>query len=258
MRVTLVVLAGILFPFLMTTLGSAVVFFFQRKMTEWMERVFLSFAAGIMIAASFWSLLSPAIEQAKEGALPSWMPVGIGFFLGGMFLLYFDCVLTRLPAVSMKKGHRSKRQSTVLITAVVLHNVPEGMAVGLSFAGAGRHQIAMSAAFALAFGIGIQNIPEGAAVSLPLRKDGSSVWKSFLLGALSGLVEPIFGIFTLFMVSNVEKVMPWLLSYAAGAMIYVATVELIPEAHSDADHLVEALGIVGGFLLMMILDVALG
>ncbi|MEE1312330.1 MAG: ZIP family metal transporter [Lachnospiraceae bacterium] len=249
--------AGTCFTFLMTILGAAVVFFFRKTMTESMEKGLLGFAAGIMIAASFWSLLEPAIEQAKEFCIPSWILAAAGFLSGGILLIAFDHLLPHVYQSDELENGGPKKNSAMLILAVVLHNIPEGMAVGVSFASAANEQIPFSAAFALAIGIGIQNIPEGAAIALPLWKRGMSRKKAFFYGGLSGVVEPVFGILTLLAVSGASKIMPWLLSFAAGAMIYVAIEELIPEAHIGTGNKAGVCGVFGGFLLMMILDVAL-
>lgn len=251
------------FTFLMTTLGAAVVFFFRKDMKENVQRVFLGFAAGVMIAASVWSLLMPAIEQAEAKGSVGWIPAAGGFILGGLFLLGMDTFLPHLhPGTTEPEGATTSwRRTTMLVLAVTLHNIPEGMAVGLSFALAaqqGGNKALYAAAFALAIGIGIQNFPEGAAISLPLRQEGFSRMKAFVCGSLSGIVEPIFGIAVTLIASQIEPLMPWLLSFAAGAMIYVVVEELIPEAHLGEHSNVGTLGVMVGFLVMMILDVALG
>ena len=224
------------FTFLMTTLGAAVVFFFVEEPRPQFQRTMLGFAAGVMTAASVWSLLLPAIEQAADFGVPGWLPAAAGLLLGVGFLSALDAVLPHLRRA--KDMDLPRRQSTLLMAAITLHNVPEGMA----------------GAAALALGIGIQNLPEGAAISLPLRQEGSSRGRAFLLGTLSGSVEPIFGILVVLVAAGVRPLMPWLLSFAAGAMLYVVVEELVPQAHSKAG----TCGFVGGFLIMMILDVALG
>lgn len=251
------------FTFLMTTLGAAVVFFFKKDMKEGIQRVFLGFAAGVMIAAAVWSLLIPAISQAEESGAVGWIPAAGGFILGGAFLLLMDTFLPHLhPGTEEPEGVESSwRRTTMLVFAVTLHNIPEGMAVGLSFALAAQNSgnaVLNTAALALAIGIGIQNFPEGAAISLPLRQEGFSRGKSFLFGSLSGIVEPIFGIAVTLAAAQIEPLMPWLLSFAAGAMVYVVVEELIPEAHLGEHSNVGTLGVMAGFLVMMILDVALG
>lgn len=251
------------FTFLMTTLGAAMVFLFRKPLSGAVQRVFLGFAAGVMIAASVWSLLIPAIEEAEASGLPGWLPAAGGFLLGVSFLLLLDVLLPHLhPGAAEPEGPESPwKRSTLMILAVTLHNIPEGMAVGLSFALAAQHGGdvgALSAAAALALGMGIQNFPEGAAVSLPLRQEGMPAWKAFVYGSLSGIVELIFGVLVVLVAGNVAPLMPWILSFAAGAMIYVVVEELIPEAHLGEHSNTGTLGVMAGFLLMMVLDVALG
>lgn len=241
------------FTFLMTTLGAAMVFFFSGEPRPRFQRAMLGFAAGVMTAASVWSLLLPAIEQADtEGRFPGWLPAAAGMLLGVAFLAALDAMLPHLRQ-SRKPRSDSWRQNTLLMTAITLHNVPEGMAVGLAFALAARGENFAGAA-ALAMGIGIQNFPEGAAIALPLRQEGQSRFRSFLGGTMSGIVEPLFGILVVLAASWAQPLMPWLLSFAAGAMLYVVVEELIPQAHSRAG----TCGFVTGFLIMMVLDVALG
>ena len=237
------------FTFLMTTLGAATVFFFAGAPHPRSQRAMLGFAAGVMTAASVWSLLLPAIEQAQaDGIFPGWLPAAAGMLLGVVFLAALDSLLPHLRRVS-----EERRQSALLMTAITLHNVPEGMAVGLAFALAATGENLAGAA-ALALGIGIQNFPEGAAIALPLRQEGRSRGRAFLGGMLSGAVEPVFGILVVLAASWARPLMPWLLSFAAGAMLYVVVEELVPQAHSRAG----TCGFVGGFLIMMVLDVALG
>ena len=250
------------FTFLMTALGAATIFLIRKEMKQGMQSAFLGFAAGVMIAASVWSLLIPSMEQAKELGMPEWLPAGGGFVLGGLFLLALDKALPHLhPGRDEPEGPKSSlKRTTMLVFAVTLHNIPEGMAVGLSFAlstSAGA-STTLAAAIALAIGIGLQNFPEGAAISLPLYKEGCSRAKAFLYGALSGIVEPIAGIATVAIVGGATIAMPWLLSFAAGAMIYVVVEELIPEANLDAHSHAGTYGVMIGFLIMMIMDVALG
>lgn len=250
------------FTFLMTTLGAAVVFFFRGEIKASYQRIFLGFAAGVMIAASVWSLLIPAIDMAEEQGVTGWIPAAGGFILGAAFLLVLDHLLPHLhPGSKEPEGPRSSlKRTTMLVFAVTLHNIPEGMAVGLSFAlsastGSG---VGLAAAVALAIGIGLQNFPEGAAISLPLKQEGLSNWRSFIYGSLSGIVEPIFGVLTVFVVGGISPVMPWLLAFAAGAMIYVVVEELIPEAQLGEHSHSGTIGVMTGFIIMMILDVALG
>lgn len=254
--------SGTAFTFGMTTLGAALVFFFRRQIHAGVQRVFLGFAAGVMIAASVWSLLIPAIAQAEASGWPGWVPAAGGFALGVAFLMLLDSLLPHLhvgggPPEGLSA---SWKRTTLLVLAVTLHNIPEGMAVGLSFALAAQHGMdgALPAAMALALGIGIQNFPEGAAISLPLRQEGLSVGRSFAYSSLSGVVEPIFGILVVLISGFIQPLMPWLLSFAAGAMLYVVVEELIPEAHLGEHSNVGTLGVIAGFLVMMILDVALG
>ncbi len=251
------------FTFLMTALGASMVFFFRKAISASIQRIFLGFAAGVMIAASVWSLLIPAIEEAEARGQAGWIPAAGGFILGIAFLLLLDIVLPHIhPGASKPEGvHSSFKRTTLLILAVTLHNIPEGMAVGLSFALAGQHgsdPAALSGACALALGMGIQNFPEGAAVALPLRKEGLSSLKSFLYGSLSGLVELIFGVLVVLIAGSVQPLMPWMLAFAAGAMMYVVVEELIPEAHLGEHSNIGTLGVMCGFIIMMILDVALG
>ena len=232
------------FTFLMTTLGAALVFFFSGAPEPRCQKGMLGFAAGVMTAASVWSLLLPAMERAEALALPAWLPAAGGMLLGAVFLAALDEALTHLRGME-------QRRETLLMTAITLHNIPEGMAVGLAFAlaadGAG-----LAGAAALALGIGIQNFPEGAAVSLPLVGRGRG--RAFGAGVLSGAVEPVFGVAVVALAAAAQPLMPWLLSAAAGAMLYVTVEELVPQAHSRAG----TCAFVGGFLIMMVLDVALG
>ena len=229
------------FLFAMTTLGAAMVFFFVREPEVRFQKAMLGFAAGIMTAASVWSLLLPAIEQGEGLGLPGWLPACAGMLAGCVFLASLDAVL---PLLRMERT-----QTTLLITAITLHNIPEGMAVGLACAVAGSGSAAGAAA--LAFGIGVQNFPEGAAVSLPMRSAGRG--RAFLHGTLSGAVEPVFGLLAA-CAAGTAALMPWLLSFAAGAMLYVVADELVPQAQSRAG----TCGYLAGFLLMMTLDTALG
>lgn len=252
------------FTWLMTTAGSAMVFFF-RSDRKLMHHIFLGFAAGVMIAASVWSLLNPAIEQADELGQIGWIPAAGGFLLGVAFLLALDTFLPHLhPEEDQPEGiQTSWKRTTLLVSAVTLHNIPEGMSVGLLFAMAAQASGAaadtyLGMAFALALGMGLQNFPEGAAVSLPLAREGMSRTKAFAMGSLSGIVEPIFGIAVVLVSGWITPFMPWMLAFAAGAMIYVVVEELIPEAHLGEHSNVGTLGVIAGFVLMMVLDVALG
>lgn len=241
------------FTFLMTTLGAATVFFFAGEPKPRFQKAMLGFAAGVMTAASVWSLLLPAIDQAaEEGKVPGWLPAAAGMLLGVVFLAALDAWLPHLRR-KRDRADDAWRQNTLLMTAITLHNVPEGMAVGLAFALAAVGENFVGAA-ALALGIGIQNFPEGAAIALPLRQEGQSRRRAFAGGMLSGVVEPVFGVLVVLMAGWAAPLMPWLLSFAAGAMLYVVVEELVPQAHSRAG----TCGFVGGFLIMMVLDVALG
>lgn len=255
--------AGTGFTFLMTSLGAAMVFLFKKQATAKAQRIFLGFAAGVMIAASVWSLLIPAIEEAEAAGMIGWIPAAGGFIVGVAFLMGLDGLLPHLhPGSKQPEGVKSHmKRTSLLVFAVTLHNIPEGMAVGLSFALAAQHgndPALYAAAMALAIGIGIQNFPEGAAIALPLRQEGMSRMKAFLCGAASGVVEPIFGILTVLIAGTIAPLMPWLLSFAAGAMVYVVVEELIPEAHLGEHSNLGTLGVMAGFIVMMILDVALG
>ena len=238
------------------------VFFMKNKMNSKIEKLLLGFASGVMISASVWSLLIPALEMAKTQGKIEWLPATAGFILGIVFLLVLDSLIPHLHLNSDKpEGIKAKlKKTTMMVFAVTLHNIPEGMAVGVTFAGAliGNSGITMAGAFALALGIAIQNFPEGAIISMPLKSEGMSKPKAFLCGALSGIVEPIGAIITIFLTSSVEAVLPYLLSFAAGAMIYVVVEELIPEAQEGEHSNIGTIGVAIGFVIMMILDVALG
>jgi ZIP family zinc transporter len=257
------VVAGTGFVFLMTCLGSAMVFLFRNKNGRMPQTLFLGFAAGIMVAAAVFGLLVPAIEEAEARGDIGWIAAAGGFVIGVLFLFFLDRLIPHLhPETNTMEGPLSSlRRTTLLVSAVTLHNIPEGMAVGLSFALAAQHSEDPSmyvSAIALALGIGIQNFPEGAAVALPLRQEGMSSAKAFLVGCLSGAVEPLFGIVTALIAAFIAPYMPWLLSFAAGAMFYVVVEELIPESHLGEHSNAGTMAVMAGFLLMMILDVALG
>ncbi|MDY2657774.1 MAG: ZIP family metal transporter [Candidatus Limiplasma sp.] len=252
---------GTMFTFLATALGAATVFFFKKDIPHSMQRAFLGFAAGVMIAASVWSLLIPAMEMAEKSGTPAWLPAAGGFVLGAMFLLALDRLLPHLhPGSSEPEGMKSSlARTTMLVLAVTLHNVPEGLAVGLAFGLAGENSaMSLSGALALSLGMALQNFPEGAAISLPLKKEGLSNTRSFVYGALSGIVEPIAGVLGVLAAGAVTGIMPWLLAFAAGAMIYVVVEELIPEASLGEHSHTGTLSVMLGFLVMMVLDVALG
>lgn len=251
------------FTFFMTTLGAAVVFLFKGSISLRIQKIFIGFASGVMIAASVWSLLIPAIEQTEKNGGIGWIPAAGGFILGIVFLMSLDSILPHLHLdTKQPEGVSSSwKRSTLLMMAVTLHNIPEGMAVGLSFAmvsQSGGEPALYASAMALAIGMGIQNFPEGAAISLPLRQEGLSTVRSFVYGSLSGVVEPIFGLLVAFAASSIQPLMPWLLSFSAGAMLYVVVEELIPEAHLGEHSNTGTLGVMTGFIIMMILDIALG
>ncbi len=254
-------IAGLLIPFAGTTLGSAMVFF-MRGMHKEIEKLLLGFASGVMIAASVWSLLIPAIDMAGEQGQIAWVPAA-GGFLGGMaFLLVLDSLIPHLHLESEEPEgvESSLKKTTMLVLAVTLHNIPEGMSVGVTFAGAliGDAGITMAGAFALAVGIAIQNFPEGAIISMPLRSEGVSRGKAFAYGALSGIVEPIGAFVTILLAEQIVSALPVFLAFAAGAMIYVVVEELIPEAQAGEHSNIGTVGVAIGFVIMMILDVALG
>ena len=239
---------GTSFTFLMTALGAATVFFFARVVCERAQGALLGFAAGVMTAASVWSLILPAIEQtAAEGRLPPFLPAAAGIVLGALLLALLD-EFTR-----QRGGERVAHSDFLLLSAITLHNIPEGMAVGLAFALAADGE-GLAGAAALALGIGVQNFPEGAAVALPLYQSGQSKLRAFVTGVLSGAVEPLFGVLVVLAAARVHALMPWLLSFAAGAMLYVVAEELLPRAGSRRG----TCGFLVGFLFMMVLDVALG
>lgn len=256
------VMIGLLIPFIGTTLGSAMVFFMRSEMNIKLEKMLLGFASGVMFAASVWSLLIPSIDMTGEKGGTSWIPPAVGFLLGMGFLLLLDSIVPHLHLDSdSPEGVKANlKKTTMLVLAVTLHNIPEGMAVGITIAGAmlENEQITLAGAFTLAVGIAIQNFPEGAIVSMPLRSEGASKGKAFLYGMLSGLVEPVGGLLTILLASLVVPVLPYLLSFAAGAMIYVVVEELIPEMQTGEHTNIGTIGVALGFVLMMVLDVALG
>lgn len=251
------------FACLMTALGAGTVFLFRRTFFYGVQKLFFGFAAGVMIAASVWSLIIPAVEHAQAQGLLGWPQTAGGFLLGVCFVIVLDKTLCRnLFERNAQLLPAGARRSFLLISAVTLHNIPEGMAVGLSFALACLNPsdpLALAAAIALALGIGIQNFPEGAAISLPLRQQGFSTRRAFVWGALSGIVEPLFGVLTVLAVSAVDVLLPWLLAFAAGAMMYVVVAELLPQTTEDQeDPILTTCATLTGFMLMMILDIALG
>lgn len=253
---------GLMIPFLGTTLGSGFVFLLKNELKPAIEKILLGFASGVMIAASVWSLLIPSIEMAEEQNKIAWLPASLGFMFGILFLLALDKIIPHLHVQDEKpEGFKAALQKkTMMILAVTLHNIPEGMAVGVVFAGAlaKSANITMASAFALAIGIAIQNIPEGAVISMPLAAAGGGKVKSFIYGTLSGIVEPIGAVLTILMTGLIDSLLPYILAFAAGAMIYVVVEELIPDAQEGKHSDYATIGVAIGFVLMMILDVALG
>ena len=277
------VILGLSIPFIGTTFGSALVFLLKNRIKPWVEKALLGFAAGVMIAASVWSLLIPSIEMAESQGKVGWLPAVIGFLLGIITLIFVNIFAEKIENRNKEKKLRTAskfevekalnkeinnnssvkekiKSTTMLVFAVILHNIPEGMAVGVVYAGLiqGNAGITIAEAFALAIGIAIQNIPEGAIISMPVRASGKTKIKSFLYGTASGIVEPIGAIITLLLTNIVVPILPYLLSFAAGAMIYVVTNELIPESQRGEKKTVATIGVAIGFAVMMLLDVALG
>ena len=256
-------LVGTGFTWFLTALGAGMVFFFKSVNRRVLDSM-LGFAAGVMIAASFWSLLAPAIELAEAAGQPPWLPASAGFLLGGAFLWVVDKILPHLhlglPTSEAEGIKTSWQRSLLLVLAITLHNIPEGLAVGVAFGSAsvGLPSASLTGAIALALGIGLQNFPEGAAVSIPLRREGMALGKSFWYGQLSGLVEPVAGVIGAAAVLSMQSILPYALAFAAGAMIYVVIEELIPESQLSRDTDLSTIGAMMGFAVMMLLDVALG
>ena len=248
------VLAALIIPFLGTALGSAFVFFMKKDMPVWVQKVLLGFASGVMVAASVWSLLIPSMDMGA-----SVWPAVTGLLGGFAFLLLIDYITPHMHVTGEKEGPQSHlSRTTMLALAVTIHNFPEGMAVGVAIAGALSSDFSMAGALALSLGIAIQNVPEGAIISMPLRAAGNSRWKAFGVGSLSGIVEPIGGALVLLLASAVTGMMPYLLAFAAGAMLYVVVEELVPEASQGPHSNLATIGFALGFALMMVLDVILG
>ena len=247
-------IAGIMIPFIGTSLGSSLVFFLKKTMNEKVQKMIVGFAAGVMIAASVWSLILPAVEMAENQGVITWIPATIGFVAGVVFLL-----ITNHIAENIEKKQNGKKLN-MLLFSVTLHNIPEGMAVGVCFAGflAGNAGIGLFEAMLLAIGIAIQNIPEGAIISMPLKMEGQSKKNAFLYGVLSGIVEPISAFITILLLNIIVPLLPYLLSFAAGAMIYVVIEELVPEIHTGNKSKLGVIGVTIGFVIMMVLDIALG
>ena len=252
---------GILIPFIGTSLGAAMVFVLKQNISENLQKILTGFAAGVMVAASFWSLLEPALESSAALGSLSFLPSAVGFLIGVGFLLFLDEVTPHMPFDHQEEGPKTGlKRTTKLILAVTLHNIPEGMAVGVVYAGflSGSAGITSAGALALALGIAIQNFPEGAIVSMPLRAEGMNKGMTFLFGVLSGIVEPIAAFITIIAAGAVVPVMPYLLAFAAGAMMYVVVEELIPEMSEGKHSNWGTIAFSFGFVLMMVLDVALG
>ena len=245
---------GILIPFVGTSFGSSFVLFMKKNLSEKFQKIMVGFAAGVMIAASIWSLILPSVEMAEKQKIITWVPATIGLVLGVMFLIIINKMADKI------QEKRNGKKLNMLLFSVTLHNIPEGMAVGVGFAAvlAGNSGIEMFEAMLLAIGIAIQNIPEGAIISMPLKVSGESKKKSFLYGVLSGVVEPIAAVVTVMLINIVVPVLPYLLSFAAGAMIYVVIEELIPEIHEGKKSVLGVVGFLLGFIVMMVLDIALG
>lgn len=253
-------LLGLALPLLGTTLGAAMVFFLKKDMSDRLQKALLGFASGVMLAASVWSLLIPAMElQAQAGGIV-WLPAVSGFLLGMGFLLLLDTLIPHLHLDACEPEGRPCRRgsSFLLLLAVTLHNIPEGMAVGVVLAGTQQHGITMAGALALSIGIAIQNFPEGAIISTPLLKNGLSKPRAFGYGVLSGVVEPVGAVLTILLTGLVAPVLPYILAFAAGAMVYVVVEELIPESQAGQHSNIGTIGVALGFALMLLLDVALG
>ncbi len=256
------IVLGILLPFVGTSLGAAMVFFLKKEINSKIQKLLLGFASGVMIAASVWSLILPSVELAKERGTIEWLPAAVGFVLGMLTLLILDSVVPHQHIDSeIPEGFKSSLgKSKLLFLSVTLHNVPEGMAVGAVFAGllAAGQEISVAAALSLSIGIALQNFPEGAIVSMPLKAAGNGKGKSFLYGMFSGIVEPVAALITVLFSGIILPVLPYLLSFAAGAMIYVVVEELIPESQSGSHTNIATVGVMLGFVVMMIMDMALG
>ena len=258
---TYIIAKGLLIPFLGTALGSALVFFMKKELNSKIQKMLSGFAAGVMVAASVWSLLIPSMEMVSDRGKLSFIPAAVGFCIGMIFLLILDKTVPHMHLDETEEGPKSKLQkTTMMVLAVTLHNIPEGMAVGVLYAGwaSGSAQISQAGALSLALGIAIQNFPEGAIISMPLHSRGLSKAKSCWYGVLSGIVEPIAGLLTILLSSLVMSVLPYFLSFAAGAMIYVVIEELVPEMAEGEHSNWGTITFMLGFALMMILDVALG
>ena len=256
------IVLGLLIPLVGTVLGAAFVFFMKDEMPVRVQKTLLGFASGVMVAASVWSLLIPAMEMEESKGAWSVLPATIGFLLGMGFLLILDELTPHLHiGTDTPEGPRSRLSRTAMLAlAVTIHNLPEGMAVGVVFAGAeqGAANLSLASAIAVSIGIAVQNIPEGAIISMPMRAEGNSRWRSVLIGSLSGAVEPVGGLAVILLASLLTPVLPYMLAFAAGAMFYVVVEELIPEASSGNHSNLSTIGFAIGFVLMMVLDVVMG
>ncbi|MGD1822820.1 MAG: ZIP family metal transporter [Pleomorphochaeta sp.] len=257
-----IIIIGLTIPLLGTTLGSAMVFFMRGKLNPNLHKILLGFASGVMIAASIWSLMLPSLEMAASQNIIEWVPATVGFLTGIFFLLLLDRLIPHLHSMSKHPEglHSHLKRRIMLVFAVTLHNIPEGMAAGVVFAGilANNSLITTSGALALSIGLALQNFPEGAVISMPLKADGASKSKAFLLGTMSGVVEPIAAIITILLTQAITESLPYFLSFAAGAMIYVVVEELLPESKKGEHSDLATISLAFGFIIMMILDVALG
>ncbi len=263
MNETLTLILCLVIPFIGTTLGSLTVFFVKDKLNNRVQKSLIGFAAGVMVAASIWSLLNPSIEQSSSMGKLSFLPAAIGFFAGILFLLLLDSLIPHMhPNTNQAEGLNTNKmkRTTMMVLAVTLHNIPEGMAVGVVASAAffGSKELAISSAFVLAIGMAIQNFPEGSVVSIPLKIEGESKKKAFLLGSLSGIVEPLAAIITLLITTLITSILPYILSFAAGVMIYVVVEELIPETQEGEHTNLSTLFFGIGFVIMMILDIVFG
>lgn len=255
-----IMILSLFIPLIGTTLGSAMVFFLKKSINEKLQKILLGFASGVMIAASIWSLLQPAIDTYSKGDFKMWLIPALGFLVGIAFIFILDMITPHIHIDKQEEGIKSKKLSKTfkMVLAVTLHNFPEGLAVGVVIAGAMNGAMNEQAMLALAIGIAIQNFPEGAIISMPLKEEGLSKGRAFLYGFLSGIVEPIASLIAITLTSLVSTILPFVLAFAAGAMIYVVTEELIPEANEGKHSNLATLGLAFGFVIMMVLDIALG
>ena len=260
MNFTPIVVLSLFIPLIGTTLGSAMVFFLKKELNPRVQKILLGFASGVMIAASIWSLMQPAINSFEKGDFKAWLVPGIGFILGVGFMLLLDYLIPHMHLNDQEEGVNGRKLSKTfkMMLAVTLHNVPEGLAVGVVIAGMMTGNINEQAMLVLSIGIAIQNLPEGIIVSMPLKEEGKSKGKAFLLGFLSGVVEPIASLLAILLTAFVTTILPYTLAFAAGVMIYVVVEELIPEANQGAHSNLATIGLAIGFVLMMVLDIALG